>query len=719
MNLSIDFKKDANEKVEQERLDKLDKEVLRKVQDRHYYVLEQMLEGTGNWIKEEPLYKGWTNEEEPILCILGGPGAGKSFLSSRIVSHLLDLHAQDPDHATRISVGYFYIKENDERLRSLNTIFKSVALQIANDNPVYKKHVVNICESPDSIGTAKRTWQHLFLDFFGSQQNADSAAFVVIDGLDEAPIAERELFLELLRSFKEYPSLRGSMRPRLNFVIVGRPELLDTINRIWESRTVFIEVSAAKNRNDIEKYINGGIHKVRALKNKRIPLGDREKLQADIVSKLKEGANGMFLWVNLMLDQISNVSRPSDIRKTLEQAPHDLAKMIRHVFERLAGDPSVQKDDFNEILTWITFARTPLFLGQMDVILKLRGEFGEGMPDLEDRLRNQFSSFFTLERKDKMTTASLEFATHDIRHEIIWHEEHSSDQAGESHEAHQTARDLEDEEDVSRIYDSDPETTLLGFSHASIRDYLVQEGRPTTRKYPIDLGIGIDVNQAEHRITATCLSILCDTEHESLFFDNNMLEYAADNFLKHLQKVDRSSLSKHEKRKVIRPLFTIFQSDSIMKRWMVWCSDVWSTFVQSWLEDSTLTRCVRDWFADEDNIDFDFTAEEKEHLQYASRSDSNLFEPLARHCASQWLSGQGGNKDPEFFVWLLHVYLGLNDKNSHRDTTKDVSLMRLTLSDFPLKRLRLLAEYGGLNKTRTGTVAWPRYTGTQHMSMLQ
>ena len=294
---SIDFKKDTNEKLEQERLDKLDKEVLGKVQDRHNNVLEQMLEGTGNWIKEEPLYKAWINEEEPILWIFGGPGAGKSFLSSKIVSNLLDLHAQDSDHPARISVGYFYIKESDERLRSVNAIFKSVALQLANDNPVYKKHVVNVCESRDRIGTAKSTWQNLFLDFFGSQQNADSAAFVVIDGLDEAPKAEREMFLELLRSLEDYPSLRSSKRPRLSFAIVGRPELRDTIAYIWESRTVFIEVSAAKNRADIEGYINDGIGKVRALKNKRIPLRDREKLRADIVNKLKEGANGMFLWV--------------------------------------------------------------------------------------------------------------------------------------------------------------------------------------------------------------------------------------------------------------------------------------------------------------------------------------------------------------------------------------------------------------------------------------
>lgn len=363
---------------------------------------------------------------------------------------------------------------------------------------------------------------------------------------------------------------------------------------------------------------------------------------------------------SLMLDQISDVSRPSDIKHTFEQAPHDLAKMIRHVFERLDGDPSVQKEDFNEMLAWITFARTPLLLGQMAVILKLRGPFGEGMPDLEDKLRDQYSSFFTLEREDKMTTESLQLATRDVRHEIVSHEESISDQAGESYDLHQTVEDLEEDDLDSRTYNSDFGTTLLRFSHASIRDYLVQEGSPTTRKYPVDLGIGIDVNKAEHHITATCLSMLCDTEHELLFADNNILGYAADNFLRHLQKVDRSSLSKQEKQTLIRPLFTVFQSESIMERWIEKCSNPWSEFIQSWLKDSTLTQCVRDWFADEENIDFDFTPEEREHLQYASRSDCNLFERLARYCAYQWLAtSKVPAVNPEFYVWILHVYLSL------------------------------------------------------------
>ena len=116
---------------------------------------------------------------------------------------------------------------------------------------------------------------------------------------------------------------------------------------------------------------------MKALTLRRIPRGERKHLRTHIINKLEEGANGMFLWVNLMLDQIYNISRPSDIMNALDAAPQDLIKMIRHVFERIAADPSVNKKDLNEILVWVTCAQQRLTLGEMDTILKMRPPIGE------------------------------------------------------------------------------------------------------------------------------------------------------------------------------------------------------------------------------------------------------------------------------------------------------------------------------------------------------
>lgn len=99
-----------------------------------------------------------------------------------------------------------------------------------------------------------------------------------------------------------------------------------------------------------------------------------------------------------MVDQITEMARPQSIYEALETAPPRLEEMIRHIFERLARDPSVVDalGDLNEILAWVALARRPLLLGEMHVLLRLRSPTGEAMYLLEEKLRGLFASFFTL-----------------------------------------------------------------------------------------------------------------------------------------------------------------------------------------------------------------------------------------------------------------------------------------------------------------------------------
>lgn len=121
------------------------------------------------------------------MWILGGPGTGKSFLSFKIISQLEETYPQDPQRPSRVSVGYFYIKEDDQGLRSITIILNSLAFQIANSDPVHRNYVASICSTPEKISSPKGAWQQLFMGFFKSTQYCDSESFLVTDGLDEAP----------------------------------------------------------------------------------------------------------------------------------------------------------------------------------------------------------------------------------------------------------------------------------------------------------------------------------------------------------------------------------------------------------------------------------------------------------------------------------------------------------------------------------------------------
>jgi hypothetical protein len=49
---------------------------------------------TGDWIREETLFRSWVNREMPILWIVGNPGAGKSYIASNIISFLREKYPQ-------------------------------------------------------------------------------------------------------------------------------------------------------------------------------------------------------------------------------------------------------------------------------------------------------------------------------------------------------------------------------------------------------------------------------------------------------------------------------------------------------------------------------------------------------------------------------------------------------------------------------------------------
>ncbi|KAI9792037.1 MAG: hypothetical protein M1835_008091 [Candelina submexicana] len=672
-----DSDKNAREEAERRLLEKhLHTASLEKVHELYEQISDQRLDGTCEWITSEPLFQAWMDRRDPILWILGGPGAGKSFLSSKIISHLQNSYPQDPQYPTRVSVGYLYIKEDDQQLRSLNTMLNSIAYQIASNDVVYRKHVVAVCNSPERIRTAMGSWRRLFVEFFSSPQYRSWSTHIVIDRLDEAPKQDREALLTHLKALQDAPQ---EQRAHIQIAIVGRPELREDIESHLGRTHHF--------HRNIASYISNRIHRVKILKKNFHPSKagfNKAELQSEIVAKLTEGANGMFLWVNLMLDQIYNKSRPSEIRTALNDAPHDLAKMIRHVFKRLDNDPAVGREDLNEMLVWVTCALRPLALGELDVILKLRPSVGEGMLDLEDRLRGQFASFFTLTREDAKTTEDL---IRDTQKEFSFGQEPHSEKIVD-HETKDEAHESAGEMDKNEGFQSDFTTTVLQFSHASIRDYLVQEGRPDSRKWPFDIGIGIEINKAHYHIAQTCLSILASATHKIVYKPPNLIPYAVEFGMSHLLDVDRSLLNPAEKEAILRPLLQLFRAQSSTET-RVWYYGNLQTIVQDW----DLLQCVRDWFADEEASIGQFNDIERSLIRQMGSSYKGLLEHLALFSVKEWLADEGsikGNYVDD--VLFLHFYHAL-DNNNKAECMKIFEIQLI-----PLPRIYQLAEFGNLEK---------------------
>lgn len=339
--------------------------------------LRKKLPGTGEWIHKESNFRAWMRKEIPILWVYGGPGTGKSFLASYIIQHLTQLYPQGVQDARRVSIPFWFCKDYDRKLQSINNALKSLAYQICLSDPVYAKHCLSVFRITEELRSIETIWRKLFLDFF-CKQNLGNVTYIVIDGLDEALGDDRRSFLELLgdqQRAKDEPTV-----PRIQIVMIGRPDLNWDIEEAIGTQLPMISVSPMKTSKDIEGYIEKSIAKTKILG--KVTSDIRE----NVASRLKEGANGMFLWVDLMIKGIAATRKASQIRQILVKLPTGLFDTIRHVLERYSMTMAEDDiSDFNDILAWMACTRKPLRLADLDCILKMKSSDEEGLISLEGK----------------------------------------------------------------------------------------------------------------------------------------------------------------------------------------------------------------------------------------------------------------------------------------------------------------------------------------------
>ena len=287
MNFLTESKKADKDDNERKQLDKIRLALRPSTTPMEIYdsISNKRVPRTGDWIREERLFQAWVEKEKPILWLAGGPGAGKSFISSNIIQYLLRLYPQGVQDPSRISVGYFFFKDYDPELRSFNKALRSLAYQICLNDPIYAKFVSSVASFPEDIKSTKSLWRKLFLDFFRGNQAIDNTVMFLIDGLDEAFEEERTQFLELLKDFQDRANDIGKLR--IHLIMVGRPELNWDMENILDNPIPMIVVSAKRTEKDIKEYIVKSVFSIKLFKMLK------KDLREEIVTKLTDGADGM------------------------------------------------------------------------------------------------------------------------------------------------------------------------------------------------------------------------------------------------------------------------------------------------------------------------------------------------------------------------------------------------------------------------------------------
>lgn len=273
-------------------------------------------------------FVSWLNStSQPLYWITGKAGSGKSTLMkfiahTRYLGHFL----RSGHHSGPIVIASFYFWANGTAMEaSPEGLYKSIIYQLLDNNRdliplVVPKTWELLCLFGDlrAHGSLSKEDLHKVLVATVDQLSRRARVFILIDGLDEFS-GDPDLLLDTLQDLLSYSvKVCVASRPWVVFedAFHNKPHLL------LQQLT----------RSDIQMYVDSRLNANRGFL--RLRGRDPEfaqQLTADIVEK----AQGVFLWVRVVIDSLliglRHDDRISDLQRRLDQLPPDLESLYESV----------------------------------------------------------------------------------------------------------------------------------------------------------------------------------------------------------------------------------------------------------------------------------------------------------------------------------------------------------------------------------------------------
>jgi ankyrin repeat protein len=296
---------------------------------------------TCKWLSKTPEYIKWLDaaklvEHHGFLWIKGKPGTGKSTLMKYA-------HAQAKrTFKNGIVISFFFNARGEDLEKSTFGMYRSLLWQLLEQLPelqrVFDTLGIAALKSSGSHQWSSESLKELFQNAI--QQLGHRSLTCFIDALDEC---EERQVRDMVSFFQQIGDLVISNNIRFQVCFSSRHYPHITI-----SKGVDLVLEGQEGHNqDITDYLDS-----------ELKIG-RGKLAEEIRGEIQSKANGIFMWVILVV-QIMNKEhdggRVHVLRKRLRDIPADLHELLRQILIR----DCYNRDELLLCIQWILYAKRPL-----------------------------------------------------------------------------------------------------------------------------------------------------------------------------------------------------------------------------------------------------------------------------------------------------------------------------------------------------------------------
>ncbi|RAH79098.1 putative skeletrophin [Aspergillus japonicus CBS 114.51] len=361
--------------------------------DRHD--IARAFPGTCEWIFECTAFRSWIQTDPPTttpLYIRGIPGSGKTVLlkyfTRAIQSSLRSSTSPQSPSLTEdvilspevgtpgktIAVACFCDDKNEHRKAPI-WVLRTLLYKLLQQNRGLIKYALQHVQNLEDL-QGSSNGSTIDVDEFHSRDVllriiedivADPSLevlYFVIDGLDQCG----HFIAPILRIVDDLSTRISKKANDLGRKFTFRCIISDRGSAIVSDKMLpeFTVHMPEGNQEDIRQVAERRVRRIQEYR--KFP----DTLREDITGQLKESSKGMFMWLSLVLDDLSTwegVWTEARVKERLHNIPSDVEAFYSAFLERQSRDVVGR---LRTLLMWIYFACRPLTLRELDVILTLQ-----------------------------------------------------------------------------------------------------------------------------------------------------------------------------------------------------------------------------------------------------------------------------------------------------------------------------------------------------------
>ncbi|KAL2888317.1 Vegetative incompatibility protein HET-E-1 [Ceratocystis lukuohia] len=308
-----------------------------------------LLKDSYKWILEHAGFQQFRNEQQcRILWIKGDPGKGKTMLLCGIIDEL----ESDPS----VPLSYFFCQATGgDRLDKATSVLRGLIYHLACRNPQLTKHVRTKYDYKGrDLFNNDGAW-HILCEIMTAMLNDPGLenAILVVDALDECSV-DRQRLLDFITK----PSPAKWIVSSRNWL-----DIEESLDDAEQKVKLQLELNQSSVSSAVESYVT---FKVNQLAKKKKYDDD---MRVAVLEHLRANAEGTFLWVALVCQELSNVTiRKRHTPDILKSFPPGLDPLYGRMLEQITQ--SKDAGLCREILATALVAYRPVTLEELHALVE-------------------------------------------------------------------------------------------------------------------------------------------------------------------------------------------------------------------------------------------------------------------------------------------------------------------------------------------------------------